>query len=78
MTPIERVELSELQAQMTVEFRDLRAEMARGFRDLARREEDTRDRVARMEGGVAMVKWLGPGGIVAIVAGLLIQAGLIH
>jgi hypothetical protein len=78
MTPVERVELSELQQQMVHEFRSLREDMARGFRDMSRREDDTRDRVARMEGGVAMVRWLGPSGIVAIVAGLLIQAGFIR
>ena len=85
MNPIERVELLEIRQ----EFRDglavirsdnasLREDMARGFRDMSRREDETRDRVARMEGGIGMVRWLGPGGVAALIIGLLIQAGVIR
>lgn len=78
MNPVERVEILEMREEMRSQFHDLREDMARGFRDLTRREEDTRDRVARMEGGIAMVRWLGPGGVAALIIGLLIQSGLLR
>lgn len=85
MNPVERVELLEMRQewregyeQIRLDLRAVREDQARGFRDLARREEDTRDRVARMEGGVAMIRWLGPGGVVALVIGILFQAGVLR
>lgn len=78
MTPVERVELAELRTEMLQQFENLRADMARGFRDLTIREDDTRERVAKMEGGLGMVRWLGPGGLLALLLGMLAQAGVIH
>lgn len=89
MTPVERVELVEMRdefretladisASQRESFREMREDMARGFRDLSRKEDDTRERVARMEGGIGMVRWLGPGGVAAIIIGLLIQAGVLR
>ena len=60
----------------------VREDMARGFRDMSRREDETRERVVRMEGriegGLGMVRWLGPSGVAALIIGLLIQAGVIR
>lgn len=82
MTPVERVELLELRDEIRGLFHDVRADIARGFRDVAVRENETRERVTRLEGRIegslSMVKWLGPGGIAALLLGLLAQAGVLR
>ena len=78
MTGVERAELADLREEMNGHFAQLREDLSRGFRDASKRESETRDRVARIEGGIGMVKWLGPGGIAALIVGLLLQSGVIH
>jgi len=74
MTPIKKAELHELRT----EIRAFREEMVANFRDLTIRENDTRDRVARIEGSVAVIRWVGPGGIIAVVIGILFQMGILR
>lgn len=48
----------------------------RRLNSLDKKVDDVKSRVDRIEGGVMMLRWLGPSGVVALLVGLLWIAGI--
>lgn len=50
----------------------------RRLNDLDAKVDDVSSRLDRMEGGLGMLRWLGPTGVVAVIFAIATAMGLVH